>query len=126
MDTQILPAYGSHDDFSTHIERAETLLFNALLLPTALGSYGARAVMVSRSASGLHWLRVCEGSDERWMRWTEQRRLRMQFGSSYAEALAEAWIARWASAGWTVEWCSEERRVGKQGGSPGVSRGAAY
>src|SRR3546814_4968443 len=74
MDTQILPAYGSHDDFSTHIERAETLLFNALLLPTALGSYGARAVMVSRSASGLHWLRVCEGSDERWMRWTEQRR----------------------------------------------------
>ncbi|HEY9547640.1 MAG TPA: hypothetical protein VIR56_16640 [Solimonas sp.] len=104
MDTQILPAYGSHDDFSTHIERAETLLFNALLLPTALGSYGARAVMVSRSASGLHWLRVCEGSDERWMRWTEQRRLRMQFGSSYAEALAQAWIARWERDGWKVEW----------------------
>src|SRR3546814_19187537 len=102
MDTQILPAYGSHDDFSTHIERAETLLFNALLLPTALGSYGARAVMVSRCASGLHWLRVCEGSDERWMRWTEQRRLRMQFGSSYAAALAEPWIARWERDGRTV------------------------
>ena len=104
MDTQILPAYGSHDDFSTHIERAETLLFNALLLPTAPGSYGARAVLVSRSAAGLHWLRVCEGSDERWMRWIEQRRLRMQFGSSYAEALAQAWIARWERDGWKVEW----------------------
>src|SRR3546814_13079170 len=107
MDTQILPAYGSHDDFSTHIERAETLLFNALLLPTALGSYGARAVMVSRSASGLHWLRVCEGSDERWMRWTEQRRLRMQFGSSYAER-------------------SEERRVGKECVSTCRSRWSPY
>ncbi|HET8881693.1 MAG TPA: hypothetical protein VFM56_05905 [Solimonas sp.] len=104
MDTQILPAYGSHDDFSTQIERAETLLFNALLLPAAADRYGARAVIVSRSAAGQHWLRVCEGSDERWMRWTEQRRLRMQFGSSYAEALAQAWIARWQRDGWTLEW----------------------
>lgn len=104
MDTQILPAYGSHDDFSARIEAGETLLFNALLLPTAPQSYGARAVIVSRSASGLHWLRVCEGSDERWMRWTEQRRLRMQFGRTYAEALAQAWIARWERDGWKVEW----------------------
>ncbi|NGY06471.1 hypothetical protein [Solimonas terrae] len=104
MDTQILPAYGSHDDFSTRIEGTETLLFNALLLPTAADRYGARAVIVSRGASGLHWLRVCEGNDERWMRWTEQRRLRMQFGSSYAEALAQAWIARWERDGWKVEW----------------------
>ena len=51
--------------------------------------FAARAVMVSRDAAGQHWLRVCEGSDERWMRWVEQRRLRMQFGRSYAEALKE-------------------------------------
>lgn len=104
MNTQILPAYGSHDDFSARIEGTETLLFNALLLPTGANAYGARAVIVSRGASGLHWLRVCEGSDERWMRWTEQRRLRMQFGRSYAEALAQAWITRWERDGWTLEW----------------------
>ena len=106
METKdpILPAYGSHDEFSTRIERSETLLFNALLLPSGPALYGARAVIVSRCDNGQHWLRVCEGSDERWMRWTEQRRLRMQFGRSYAEALAQAWITRWERDGWTLEW----------------------
>ena len=109
MDTQpvttmnLLPAYGSHDEFSTHIERSETLLFNALLLPPAPAS-GARAVIVSRDASGQHWLRVCEGSDERWMRWSEQRRLRQQFGASYAQTLAQATIARSEAQGWSLVW----------------------
>ncbi|WP_020647872.1 hypothetical protein [Solimonas variicoloris] len=101
----ILPAYGSHDEFSAQIERVETLVFNALLMPRdGAAPYGARAVIVSRTAAGQHWLRVCEGADERWMRWTEQRRLRMQFGETYAEALAQAWIARWEREGWQVEW----------------------
>ncbi|WP_157622953.1 hypothetical protein [Solimonas soli] len=99
-----LPAYGSHDEFSTLIEHSETVLFNALLLPRDTAFYGARAVIVSRGEGGQHWLRVCEGGDERWMRWTEQRRLRMQFGRSYAEALAQAWITRWEREGWSVEW----------------------
>lgn len=103
MDTNILPAYGSHDDFSAHIERSETLLFNALLLPPAPAT-GARAVIVSYDRNNQHWLRVCEGSDERWMRWSEQRRLRMQFGNSYAETLAQATIARAESQGWTLAW----------------------
>lgn len=103
MNTNILPAYGSHDEFSACIERTETLLFNALLLPPAPAS-GARAVMVSRDHNNQHWLRVCEGSDERWMRWSEQRRLRMQFGDSYAEALAQATIDRAESQGWTLAW----------------------
>ncbi|MGH8444927.1 MAG: hypothetical protein ACREVL_06645 [Solimonas sp.] len=102
---QFLPAYGSHDEFSARIERSETIVFNALLMPdTATQHYGARAVMVSRGDGGQHWLRVCEGADERWMRWTEQRRLRMQFGATYAEALAQAWITRWERDGWKVEW----------------------
>lgn len=98
-----LPAYGSHDDFSMLIERSETVLFNALLMPRE-ATHGARAVIVSRCENGQHCLRVCEGDDERWMRWTEQRRLRMQFGHSYAEALAQAWIARWEREGWSLEW----------------------
>ncbi|NKF21128.1 hypothetical protein [Solimonas marina] len=106
MNTQILPAYGSHDEFSARIERSESLLFNALLLPLRQ-DHGARAVIVSRTADGQHWLRVCEGADERWMRWTEQRRLRMQFGQSYAEALAQAWIARWEREGWKLEWSQQ-------------------
>ena len=103
----ILPAYGSHDEFSVRIESCETILFNALLLPQRGDLFAARAVMVSRDAAGQHWLRVCEGSDERWMRWVEQRRLRMQFGRSYAEALAHAWIARWERDGWKLEWSQQ-------------------
>lgn len=99
----LLPAYGSHDDFSAHLERHETLLFNALLLPPAPAT-GARAVLVSRDAAGQHWLRVAEGSDERWMSWSEQRRLRMQFGGSYAETLAQATIARSEAQGWSLVW----------------------
>ena len=103
MNANILPAYGSHDDLSSHIERTETLLFNALLLPPAPAS-GARAVIVSRDRNNQHWLRVCEGSDERWMRWSEQRPLRMRFGGSYAETLAQAAITRAESMGWTLVW----------------------
>lgn len=102
MNANILPAYGSHDDLSNAIERGESLLLNTLLMTR--DGYGARAVLLSRDADGQCWLRVCEGSDERWMRWTEQRRLRMQFGASYGEALAQAWIARWEREGWNVEW----------------------
>lgn len=102
MNANILPAYGSHDELSASIERSESLHFNALLLPP--DGAGARAVLVSVDASGQCWLRSCEGGDERWMRWTEQRRLRMQFGRSYAEALAQAWVARCERDGWVLQW----------------------
>jgi len=104
MNMQTLPAYGSHDQLSSAIEASETLLLNTLLLPAEAGVAGARSVIVSRDSVGQHWLRICEGGDERWMRWTDQRRLRMQFSRAYAEALAQAWIVRWEQGGWKLEW----------------------
>lgn len=104
MDTLTLPAYGSHDELSTRLEDRETVLFNSLLMPAEAGVYGARSVIISRDGSGGHWLRVCEGGDDRWMRWIDQRRLRMQFGRAYAQALAQAWIHRWEQTGWKLEW----------------------
>jgi hypothetical protein len=89
-----------HAELSAWIETREELLSSALLG----GDGGMCAVFLSRDPRGDYLLRLCEGADDRWMTWREQRRLRSSFGRSYAEALANAALARLERGGWQLEW----------------------
>jgi hypothetical protein len=95
-----LPAMAPHSSFSAWIERHETLLTSALLS----GEQGLCGLFVSRDANGDYLLRRCEGVDEGWMVWREQRRIRSLFGRSYVDAIATAWIRRSERQGHCVEW----------------------
>lgn len=95
-----LPAMAAHAELSTWIETREELLSSALLG----GAGGMCAVFLSRDTQGDYLLRLCDGADDRWMTWREQRRLRSAFGRSYAEALANAAMTRLERSGWQLEW----------------------
>ena len=95
-----LPAMAAHAELSTWIETREELLSSALLG----GDRGMCAVFLSRDSQGDYLLRLCDGADDRWMTWREQRRLRSAFGRSYAEALANAAMTRLERSGWQLEW----------------------
>ena len=95
-----LPAMAAHAELSTWIETREELLSSALLG----GAGGMCAVFLSRDPQGDYLLRLCDGADDRWMTWREQRRLRSAFGRSYAEALANAAMSRLERSGWQLEW----------------------
>ena len=95
-----LPAMAAHAELSTWIETREELLSSALLG----GDRGMCAVFLSRDPQGDYLLRLCDGADDRWMTWREQRRLRSAFGRSYAEALANAAMTRLERSGWQLEW----------------------
>lgn len=95
-----LPAMASHADLGTAVERGETLVSSVLLS----GARGICGVFLSLAADGSYWLRRCEGYDDAWMVWREQRPLRSGFGRSYAEAVTGAALARLEREGWRVEW----------------------
>lgn len=95
-----LPAMAPHAELSSWIESSEELLSSALLG----GDQGLCAVFLSRDAKGDYLLRLCDGADDRWMTWREQRRLRSGFGRSYAEAIANAAMTRLERSGWQLEW----------------------
>lgn len=95
-----LPAMAPHSSLSAWIEAHEQLLSSSLLW----GEQGLCAVFLSRDSRGDYLLRLCEGRDDAWMTWREQRRLRSGFGRSYAEAIAGTALARLEQSGWRVEW----------------------
>jgi hypothetical protein len=95
-----LPAMAPHSSLSAWIERHETLLTSALLS----GDQGFCGLFISRDTNGDYLLRRCEGRDDAWMVWREQRRIRSLFGRSYVDALATAWIRRSERQGHCVEW----------------------
>lgn len=99
MDSH-LPAMAPHSSLSAWIERHETLLTSALLS----GDQGLCGLFISRDTNGDYLLRRCEGRDDAWMVWREQRRIRSLFGRSYVDALATAWIRRSERQGHCVEW----------------------
>lgn len=95
-----LPAMASHAALGAAIERQETLI-SSVLLSSERGLCG---LFLSVDASGEFRLRRCEGYDDAWMVWREQRRLRSGFGRSYAEAVTGAALARLEREGWRVDW----------------------
>ncbi|AXQ31546.1 hypothetical protein D0B54_23920 [Solimonas sp. K1W22B-7] len=95
-----LPAMAPHAELSAWIESREELLSSALLG----GEPGLCAVFLSCDDQGDYLLRLCDGADDRWMTWREQRRLRSGFGRSYAEAIANAALTRLERGGWQLEW----------------------
>lgn len=102
-----LPAMASHAALGLAIEHAETLLSSVLL-----GSArGACALFLSVDDDGTYWLRRCEGYDDAWMVWREQRPLRSSFGRSYAEAVAGAALGRLEREGWTVQWMARREKL---------------
>lgn len=112
MNTNYLPAMASHAAFSEWIDTHEQLLSNSLLVHPHENS--VCAVFVSRSEAGEYRVRLCEGHDDGWMTWRDQRRSQARFGRAYAEALAGAWQQRLERAGYQREWstCAQLPPVG--------------
>ncbi len=102
-DMNCLPAMGSHAQLAQWIESNETLL-SSVLLTRPQGGARMRGLFVSRSDTDDCLLRLCEGADDAWMIWIDQRRARSQFGEAYADALAAAWLERMEADGWRVAW----------------------
>ncbi|MES0875227.1 hypothetical protein [Sinimarinibacterium thermocellulolyticum] len=98
-----LPAMGTHAQLASGVEQHETLLAS-ILLDRAHGGTRLRGLLLSETASGEYRLRLCEGADDAWMIWIDQRRARSQFGRAYAEALASSWLDRMEADGWRVIW----------------------
>ncbi|WP_370306312.1 hypothetical protein [Sinimarinibacterium flocculans] len=101
--TTCLPAMGSHAQLAQGVETHETLLASVLLIRPH-GGARLRGLLLSETESGEFLLRLCEGADDAWMIWIDQRRARSQFGRTYAEALTSSWLDRMEADGWRVTW----------------------
>ncbi|HEY1076314.1 MAG TPA: hypothetical protein VGE51_06465, partial [Fontimonas sp.] len=77
-----LPALASHARFSEWIETNEQLLASYLLQQPQDGELAG--IFLSRDGNGEFLIRVCQGPDDRLMRWEDQRRCRSRFGRAYA------------------------------------------
>lgn len=99
--TTYLPGMASHAVLSEWIEDHETLLSSVML---SRRGTGMRALFISQDERGDFLLRLCEGADDGWMVWVDQRRTRSRFGRAYADALGNAWLDRLEAAGWQVGW----------------------
>jgi hypothetical protein len=104
MDTTPFPAMASLDRFCEWIDTHEQPLASHLLLHPERG--GACALLLSRTESGDYRLRLCEGEDERWMTWRDERRCRARFGRGYADSLLSASLATLKLAGYREQWCA--------------------
>ncbi len=102
MDTTPFPAMASLDRFCEWIDDHEQPLASHLLQHPERG--GACALLLSRTESGDYRLRLCEGEDDRWLTWRDERRCRARFGRSYADALLTASIATLQLAGYRPLW----------------------
>ncbi|MFP5305822.1 MAG: hypothetical protein ACLGI7_08360 [Gammaproteobacteria bacterium] len=106
-----LPGMASHAVLSEWIDDHETLLAS-VLLSRVDGRPGLRGFFVSEDASGNYLLRLCEGADDSWMIWIDQRRTRSRFGRAYADALGNAWLSRMGAAGWRIDWSARAEPQG--------------
>lgn len=94
---------GTHAQLAQWVENHEALV-TSVLLSRPHGGTRLRGLMLSETAGGEFLLRLCEGADDAWMIWSDQRRTRSQFGRGYAEALASSWLDRMEADGWRVIW----------------------
>lgn len=101
-----LPALASHARFSEWIETNEQLLASYLLQQPQDGELAG--IFLSRDGNGEFLIRVCQGPDDRLMRWEDQRRCRSRFGRAYAEALVEAMLTRLETQHWQLEWSARQ------------------
>ena len=101
-----LPAGTSHLAMREWIAGHETLLASYLLTRAvpALGGDAICGLFVSRAENGDYLLRLCAGSDNRCMVWVDECRTASHFGRGYADALAQAWIARLETNAWRLDW----------------------
>lgn len=106
----LLPAMAAHAELCAWICANETLCASAWLVHASRTVGAQRALFISRDDDGVHRLRLCEGCDERWMRWVDQRRAPAQLGPDYAQRLAAAWLARLRADGWRLVWHSARAR----------------
>lgn len=122
MATKIQPAMGPLQMLAEWVERHETVLAGALLVNADGDGHGNHLclLLLSRDDSGEYLLRLCEGYDDRWMTWREQRRLRPIFGSAYVEALWGSQLQRRLGQGWTLEWNAKRSADGVAELRPGL------
>ncbi len=116
MNANYLPAIASHARFSEWIDTHEQLLASYLLLQTPGGELAG--LFLSRDANGELLIRLCQGPDDRCMRWEDQRRCRSRFGPAYAEARVEAWLKRLEAQGWRREWSARQAAAAESANEP--------
>ena len=109
MSASYLPGMGPLSRLGEWVEQNEELISQALLVNPDSGEAlsGARsfcALFLSRNAHGEFLLRSCEGEDEQFVVWRDQRRLRSMFGESYALAQMNLWLDAREQQGYRVEW----------------------
>ncbi len=106
-----LPTATSHLVMREWIAGNETLLASFLLTRAAPSASGDAicGLFVSRADNGDYLLRLCAGSDNHCMVWVDDCRTPTHFGRGYADALAQAWIARLEANAWRLDWSARNR-----------------
>ena len=104
MSASYLPGMGSLTTLGAWIEQHEELLCQSLLLNPESASRALCAVYLSRLNNGEYLLRRCEGRDDQFLVWQEQRRLRSLFGEPYAIAQFNLWLAVRENEGYAIQW----------------------
>lgn len=113
MTASYLPGMGTLSLLSEWIETQEELISSSVLLnpESDLRSPSLCAVFLSRNGRGDYLLRCCEGADDSFMIWREQRRMQPLFGEAYAVSQLNLWLQRREDAGYRVEW-NAQRTLG--------------
>lgn len=106
MTASYLPGMGALTTLSQWIETQEELISSSVLLnqQSDLRSPSLCAVFLSRNGHGEYLLRSCEGADDNFVVWRDQRRMRPLFGEAYALSQLNLWLQRREDAGFRVEW----------------------
>lgn len=106
MTASYLPGMGSLSTLSEWIESNESLISSHLLVNTQEHAAGTAvcAAFLSRSGDGSFQLRLCEGMNDEFLIWRDQRRVRPLMGRSYAEATFETWLALRERDGYRSTW----------------------
>ena len=117
MSASYLPGMGSLSRLGDWVEQNEELISQALLVNPDSGEAlaGARsfcALFLSRNVHGEFLLRSCEGADEQFVVWRDQRRLRSMFGESYALAQMNLWLDAREQQGYRIEWSAQRTSAG--------------
>lgn len=117
MSASFLPGMGSLNTLGEWVEQNEELISQTLMVNAESGQMSARApatagrgfcaLFLSRNAHGEFLLRSCEGADERFVIWRDQRRLRPMFGESYARAQLNLWLDAREQEGYRIEWSAQ-------------------
>lgn len=99
------PQIAAHTAMREWVASHEILLSSALLTrPVDEPERWICGLFVSRDERGDFLIRLCEGTDDRCMRWVDDCRTPAHFGRRYADSVARAWVDRLLQRGWQVTW----------------------